>query len=57
MIPALVTAGPSLPGYFLTGPNPDLRAAHRPIGVSLSIEYGASRRTGAITGNSNSTTV
>ena len=29
-------AGPSLAGYVLTGLDPDPRAAHRPIGVSLS---------------------
>jgi len=32
-----VAAGPTLAGYFLTGPDPDPRAAHRPIGVSLSM--------------------
>jgi hypothetical protein len=34
----MVTARPSLAGYFLTGLNPDSRTAQRPIGMSLSIE-------------------
>jgi hypothetical protein len=45
-----------LAGQILPGPDPDLRAAQRPVSRSRPdrevcvISYGASRRTGAITG-------
>ena len=56
MVPALVAVLTPLAGQILTGPDPDLRAAHRPVSRSRPdrevcvISCGASRRTGAITG-------
>jgi hypothetical protein len=56
MVPALVAVLTPLAGQILAGPDPDLRAAHRPVSRSRPdrevcvISCGASRRTGAITG-------
>ena len=59
MIPALVAALTPLTGQIPAGPDPDLRAAHRPVScsersvISCTISRGASRRTGAIAGIGN----